>query len=423
MVALRHGIRANASQFSLLVLLVVFLGAVVGVERSVLPLLAGEAFGIASATATLSFLIAFGFSKALANYAAGSLADRVGRRAIMRAGWLFGVAVPPLIMVAPSWGWVTAANLLLGINQGLVWSTTIIMKIDLAGPSRRGLATGVNEFAGYLAVAGSALAAGYLAEAHGIRFAPFALALLAAVAGLLLSLSVLRDTDRHVDLERALLQPNGEDLGEDLPVTRVGMRLPSNRGLWGANQAGFCNNLKEGVAWGLFPLYFAQHGLGLREIGWIAATYPALWGSVQLVTGALSDRVGRRSLITGGLVVQAMALLAFAAVEGFGFWMASAVLLGLGTAAVYPTLIAQVGDLVPPQERASAIGLYRLWRDFGYVAGALVAGVAADLLGYRTAIALVGALMAASALLARELLPAPQSSRAAGWAGELETGR
>lgn len=419
MAAVRHGIRANVAQFSLLVLLVVFLGAVVGVERSVLPLLAGEAFGVASATATLSFLVAFGFSKALGNLAAGTLADRIGRRAIMRVGWLFGLAVPPLIMTAPSWGWVTAANLLLGINQGLVWSTAIIMKVDLAGPPRRGLATGLNEFAGYLAVAGSALAAGYLAEAYGIRFAPFALALAAAAAGLVLSLFALEDTDGHVNLEHALWEQGGEEL----PVTPLGTRFRANKGLWGANQAGFCNNLKEGVAWGLFPLYLAQQGLGWEQIGWIAAAYPALWGSVQLATGALSDRVGRRSLISGGLMLQALALLTFASAERFGGWMASAVLLGLGTAAVYPTLIAQVGDLALPQARASAIGVYRLWRDLGYVAGALLAGVAADLMGYRTAIGVVGALMATSALLARELLPDAQSSRASTWVTELGTNR
>lgn len=393
--------------------MIVFLGAVVGVERSVLPLLAGREFGLASVTATLSFLVAFGLSKAICNFLAGDFADRVGRRTILRIGWLLGLMVPPLIIWAPSWSWITVANILLGANQGLVWSTAIIMKIDLAGPTRRGLATGVNESAGYLAVAASALAAGYLADAYGIRPAPFIMAGGAAAMGLLLSLFVVKDTDGHVQIEHALAdraRKAGPGAVPDRILTRLRSASWDNRGLFGANQAGFFNNLKEGVAWGLFPIYLAAQGLSLKEIGWIAATYPAVWGCIQLGTGALSDRWGRRSLITGGLLLQAVALIGFAAVDGFAAWMTAAVLLGLGTAAVYPALIAQVSDLAAPRERASAIGVYRLWRDFGYVVGALLAGVTTDLLGYRPAIAVVAALMVVSGVAARRLLPTAEAS-------------
>jgi MFS family permease len=408
---LRLGLRENRVQFSLLVLVNGFVGAMVGTERSVLPLLAEAEFGVASATATLSFLIAFGLAKAIANLLAGDLAHRVGRRRILLTGWLFALPVPLLLWWAPSWDWVVFANLLLGINQGLAWSATVIMKIDLVGPRQRGLALGLNEFAGYLAVALAALGAGYLAADFGPRTGPIWIGGGAALLGLGCTLLFVRDTAGHVELEHALADRAIEGGPNALP-TNLGARLRhaswTHRPLFAANQAGFVNNLNDGLAWGLFPLFFAASGLGVRQIGWLAALYPAVWGIAQIGTGALSDRTGRRPLIVAGMLLQAVGLAVFALATGFAWWAAGAVLLGLGTAAVYPTLIAQVSDLVAPRDRASGVGIYRLWRDLGYVAGGLLAGGLADLLGYRAAIGLVAALTAASGLLARHHLPPPR---------------
>jgi MFS family permease len=404
----RLGLRENAAQFALLVLINAFVGAAVGVERSVLPLLADSVFGVASATAALGFLVSFGLAKAVANFVAGDLAGRLGRKQVLVAGWILGLPVAPLLLWAPSWGWVIAANLLLGLNQGLAWSATVIMKIDLVGTRRRGLAMGLNEAAGYLAVAGAALAGGYLAAAHGPRSAPFWLRGAATVAGLALSVLFVRDTGAHVELEHALTGTAAVPGADELPA-RLGRRLWhaswADRRLFATSQAGLVNNLNDGVAWGLFPLYFAAAGLSVREIGWLAALYPAVWGVAQVGAGAWSDRVGRRGLIVGGMLLQAVALAGFALLDGFAGYAAAAVLLGLGTATVYPTLLAQVSDLVAPRSRASAVGVYRLWRDLGYVAGGLIAGVLADRLGVRAAIGVVAALTALSGLVAARHLP------------------
>ena len=410
----RLGLRENGSQVALLLLIVVFIGAVVGVERSVLPLLAEAEFGLTSATVTISFLIAFGFAKAGANFLAGDLAGRIGRRRILLVAWGFGIPVPILLMWAPSWGWIVFANLLLGINQGLAWSTTQIMKIDLVGPRRRGLVMGLNECAGYLAVAVAALGAGYLAHAYGPRPAPYLIALGAALLGLAVTLFSARDTRHHVELESTIVETNPAHGAPELPsgrAARIWQGSWTHRPLFAANQAGLLNNLKEGVAWGLLPVFFAAQGLDVRQIAWLAALYPAVWGIAQLGTGTLSDRVGRRPLIVGGLLVQALALVGFASLNGFIPWAASAVVLGVGTAAVYPTLIAQVGDLVGPKTRASAIGLYRLWRDLGYAVGALFAGLLTDLLSFRATILIIALLLVGSGSIARVLLPAPRPSR------------
>jgi len=413
--AVALGLRENLLQFVLLVLVNGFVGVMVGVERSVLPLLAEREFATRSATAALSFLIAFGLTKSLANYLAGDLAHRVGRRRILLAGWLFGLPVPLLILWAPSWEWIVAANLLLGMNQGLAWSATVIMKIDLVGPRQRGLAMGLNEFAGYVAVALSALGAGYMATAYGPRSGPVWIGGGAALLGLGLTLLFVRDTAAHVALEQ----------GQVGCADSVAVRLPErfserlayaswrNRPLFAANQAGLVNNLNDGLAWGLFPLFFAAAGLSVRQIGWLAAIYPAVWGLAQIGTGALSDRWGRRPLIALGMLVQAIGLGVFASSTGFAWWAGAAVLLGLGTAAVYPTLIAQVSDLVSPRDRAAGVGVYRLWRDLGYVVGALLAGLLADLLGQREAIAAVAALTAASGLVAMRYLPGRRGAQAA----------
>ena len=409
----RLGLRENRSQIVLLLLIVVFIGAVVGVERSVLPLLAESEFGLTSATVAVSFLIAFGFAKAGANFVAGELAGRIGHKRILLVAWAFGIPVPILLMWAPSWGWIVFANLLLGINQGLAWSTTQIMKIDLAGPRQRGLAMGLNECVGYLGVAAAALGAGYLAAAYGPRPAPYLIALIAAVLGLLVTLIGARDTRHHVELEKSIVATSQAKRAPELPsgqIARIWHGSWSYRPLFATNQAGLLNNLKEGVAWGLLPIFFAKQGLDLKQIAWLAALYPAVWGIVQLGTGTLSDRVGRRPLIVGGLLVQALALAGFASLNGFIPWAVSAVVLGVGTAAVYPTLIAQVGDLVAPKTRASAIGLYRLWRDLGYVVGALFAGLLTDLLSFRATILIIALLLVGSSLIALVLLPAPRSS-------------
>ena len=419
------GLRENAGQFALLVLVNAFVGAVVGVERSVLPLLAESRFGVASATVTLTFLVAFGLAKAATNLLAGELAGRAGRRRILIAGWLLGAPVPFLLMWAPTWGWIVVANLLLGANQGLAWSATVIMKIDLVGPRRRGLAMGINEFAGYLAVGAAALGAGYLAAIHGPETAPFWIAAGAVALGLAVTLLFVRDTDAHVALESAALENAvGEGAGREgtgreraLPDDALRRFLHTSwgdRSLRAANQAGLINNLNDALAWGLLPLMCAAHGLSPLRIGWLAALYPAVWAVAQVGAGALSDRAGRDGLIVGGMLLQSAALCVIALGEGFGVWAAGSVLLGLGTAAVYPTLIARVADGVRPGDRASAVGAYRLWRDLGYVAGGIGVGVIADVAGLRGAVLVVAAATAGSGLVAWWLLEDVQSNEEAG---------
>lgn len=396
------GLRANAGQFALLVGVNALVGATVGQERTVLPLLAGQVFGLASATATMTFLVGFGLAKAFANLAAGALADRFGRKPVLVAGWLVGMPVPLLIIWAPDWSWVVAANVLLGINQGLTWSTTVIMKIDLVGPTRRGLALGLNEASGYLAVAGSALLTGFIAEQAGLRPAPFLFGLAVIGLGLGASATLVRETRGHVAVEQrahVAPDPTGPMAGRPTWRTVVWRTTWADRRLFAISQAGLVNNLNDGLAWGLLPIHFAARGLPLGEIAVLTALYPATWGLLQIGTGALSDRVGRIPLIVVGMLVQGAALAMIAVGDGFAAWAVSAATLGLGTALVYPTLIARVSDLAAPAWRASAIGVYRLWRDLGFAAGAVVAGLIADAAGAPTAVAAVAALTAASGLL------------------------
>jgi MFS family permease len=373
----------------------------------VLPLLAEVEFGIASKTAALSFIATFGVVKALTNFVAGRLGDRHGRRRVLLAGWLFGIPVPLLVMWAPTWSWIVFANVLLGINQGLAWSTTVIMKIDLVGPRQRGLAMGLNESAGYLAVALSALATGYIAEAHGLRPEPFYLGIAFAAAGLALSYLFVRETRHHVTLEEGTFHAHStaREHGED-PSARAELsgREIFARASWkdpalsSASHAGMVNNLNDGLAWGLFPLFFAAAGLNVAQIGVLSFTYPAVWGVLQLGTGALSDRWGRKGLIAGGMLIQSAALATIAMVRGFWPWVGAAALLGAGTAMVYPTLLAAIGDVAHPRWRGSAIGIYRLWRDSGYAVGALLAGALADLFGMAWAIGGVALLTFGSGL-------------------------
>ena len=405
------GLRANWRQFWLLVLINAFVGAMVGLERTVLPLIAEREFGLASKGAALSFIMTFGLTKALANLVAGRLSERVGRKHVLVAGWVAALPVPFLVIWAPTWSWIVFANVLLGINQGLAWSTTIVMKIDLVGPERRGLAMGLNEFAGYLAVAASAFATGVIATRYGLRPEPFYLGIAVSALGLALSLLFVRDTKGHADVESAMLRvqspANERDVGRDL-FARVSWRNPA---LSSASQAGLVNNLNDGLAWGLFPLYFAAAGLPLRQIGILAAIYPATWGLVQLWTGALSDRWGRKGLITYGMLVQGIALLWMTMSRGFLAWAAAGIALGIGTAMVYPTLLAAVGDVAHPSWRASAVGIYRLWRDLGYAVGAVIAGTLADALGMSAAIGVVGALTIGSGLLVAVRMPETLGSR------------
>jgi MFS family permease len=402
------GLRANWRQFWLLVLVNAFVGAMVGMERTVLPLLAQAEFGLASKSAVLSFIATFGVVKAVTNFFAGRLSDSYGRKHVLMAGWLIGLPVPFLVIWAPSWSWIVFANVLLGLNQGLAWSTTVIMKMDLVGPKQRGLAMGLNEFAGYLAVALAALGTGYLAQAYGLRPEPFYLGIACAAAGLAISLLFVRETRQHVALE-AKDFPSLSDVADhhvELSTREIFARASwRDPALSSASQAGMVNNLNDGLAWGLFPLFFAAAGLDIAQIGILSFTYPAVWGLLQLWTGPLSDCWGRKRLIVGGMLVQSGALAAIALVRGFWPWVGAAVLLGAGTAMVYPILLAAVGDVAHPRWRASAVGVYRLWRDSGYAVGALLAGALADLFGMAWSIGAVALLTFASGLLVALRMP------------------
>jgi MFS family permease len=398
------GVRANLAQFSLLVAVNALVGGMLGQERTVLPLLAKDEFSLTGYTFVLTYVLAFGATKAATNYFAGAWSDRFGRKPVLLAGWLIAVPVPLMLIWAPNWGWVIAANVLLGINQGLTWSTTVIMKIDLAGPARRGLAMGLNEAAGYGAVAATAAATGYLAAEYGLRPAPFLLGLSYAVVGLGLCGLAVRETRDHARLEATQHTARADGRHDHLHAeltngevfTYTSVREPA---LSAASQAGMVNNLNDGLAWGLFPILFATAGLSIDRIGILAAVYPAVWGVGQLVTGPLSDRLGRKPFITIGMLVQAVALALVAAVDTFALWTLAAVLLGAGTAMVYPTLLAAIGDVAHPTWRARAVGVYRLWRDGGFAVGAVLAGILADLWGLRAAVAAVAAITAASGIV------------------------
>ncbi|MEX2254445.1 MAG: MFS transporter [Acidimicrobiia bacterium] len=393
----RLGLAANWRQFTLLVVINAFVGAMVGIERTVLPLLAKDDFGIASASATLAFLVAFGITKAFANLAAGHLADRYGRKRVLVVGWLAALPVAPMIIVAPSWGWIVVANVFLGLNQGLAWSTTVNMKIDLAGPERRGLALGLNEAAGYGAVALAAAVTGAIAASYGPRPWPFVMGIGISVLGLVLSVAFVRETHGHAREEARLHheQPDEEQsFRETFVITTV-----RDRSLSAVCQAGLVNNLNDALVWGLVPVYLAAQGMSVGRIGVVAAAYPASWGIAQLGTGAWSDRVGRKPLIVAGLWLQAVGIAGLAAFDGYGAWIACALAMGIGTALVYPTLIAAIGDRAYPTWRASAVGVYRLWRDLGYAIGGLLVGVVADAFDDRAAIVVVAVITATSGVV------------------------
>jgi len=389
------GLRVNAAQFILLVAVNALVGGMLGQERTVLPLLATDVFGLDSYTAVLTYILAFGLAKAVTNYLAGTWSERYGRKPVLVAGWLVALPVPLLLIWAPDWWIVVAANVLLGISQGLTWSTTVIMKIDLVGPSRRGLAMGLNESAGYIAVALTALLTGAIAADAGLRPEPFLVGVAYAALGLGLSTLAVRETRDHARHE-ATTHAETSDLTDRQVFVHTSLREPA---LSSASQAGLVNNLNDGLAWGLFPVLFTSAGLGLGRTGLLVAVYPAVWGLGQLATGALSDRWGRKHLITAGMLVQAAALAIIASAESMAAWAAASVLLGAGTAMVYPTLLASIGDVAHPSWRARAVGVYRLWRDLGFAVGAILAGSLADAFGVREAIWVVAGLTAASGVV------------------------
>jgi MFS family permease len=416
------GLRENAAQFTLLVAVNAFVGAMVGLERSTLPLIGRDDFGIDSKAAVLSFIVAFGLAKALTNLGAGGSAARIGRRKLLIAGWLVALPVPLLIAVAPTWNWIVAANVLLGVNQGLAWSMTVVMKIDLVGPQRRGLALGLNEAAGYGGVALAAAASGWLAAHYAAQDVLVIAGALVALVALAVSVLFVRDTAGHVALE----QQRDHDETQPAPPLREAFpqatwRAPALRS---CSQAGLVNNLNDALAWGLIPLFLATRGASVGEIGLVAGIYPAVWGVAQIWTGHWSDNIGRKPLIVAGMLLQAVALGALAVSDGAVVAaVVSAVVLGAGTALVYPTLIAAISDVVSPVARAPMVGVYRFWRDMGYVAGGLIAGTVADALGYGGAIAVVAGLTAASGLWVAFDLPGRRlrSATPAGMLGDSRT--
>ncbi|MCF6735534.1 MFS transporter [Blastococcus sp. KM273129] len=401
---IRLGLRENAAQFALLVAVNALVGGMVGQQQTVLPLLAADEFGLTGYTFIFTYVAAFGITKAAANWFAGTLSDRYGRKPALLVGWLFAVPVPLMLIAAPNWGWVIAANVLLGINQGLTWSTTVVMKIDLVGPKQRGLAMGLNEAAGYGAVAVTSLVAGYLAEQFGLRPAPFLLGLAYTALALLLSGVFIKETRGHARLEAGQHRPRADGIHDHLHGgltdrqiwAQTSLKEPA---LSSASQAGLVNNLNFGLSWGLFPLLFATADLPIGQIGLLFALYPGVWGAGQLITGALSDRIGRKHLITAGMTTQAAALAVIAASDGFAGWAIGTVLLGAGTAMVYPTLLAVIGDVAHPAWRGRAVGVYRVWRDLGYAVGAVLGGIVADLVSLHAAVWTAAAVSAVSALV------------------------
>ncbi|HEU4367158.1 MAG TPA: MFS transporter [Methylomirabilota bacterium] len=394
----RLGLRENLPQFVLLVVLNAFVGAMVGLERTVLPLLGEQEFGLSSKTAITSFIVSFGLTKAVVNLVAARVSDRIGRKPILVAGWLFALPVPFLIIAAPAWWWIDLANVFLGASQAMAWSMTVIMKIDLVGPRRRGLALGLNEFAGYFAVGAMSWITGYIAAHSALRPQPFYPGIAIAVVGLVTSVLFVRETRSHAHLEAASVAPTATgarpSLGSVFYVTSLG-----NVSLFAACQAGLVNNLNDGMSWGLYPLFFASYGLGVASIGVVKAVYPVVWGILQVATGPLSDRVGRKELIAGGMIVQAVGIWLTVLVPTYAAWLAGAALQGLGTAMVYPTLLAAITDHAHPAWRATSLGVYRFWRDLGYAIGALLSGAVADLVGLGAAIHLVAALTLVSGLV------------------------
>ena len=386
--------RNNWKQFVLLVVVNVFVGGMVGLERTILPQLAEERFALTAKTAILSFIVIFGISKAITNYFTGTLADRMGRRNLLILGWVLALPIPFLLIYARSWSWVMAANLLLGVNQGLTWSSTVVMKIDLVGEKNRGLAMGLNESAGYLAVGAAAFLTGWIAANYGLIPYPFYLGLVFALLGLFFSVFFVRDTRHHVAVESK---------DSRIPLLRnvfweTTWRDPN---LGSVSQAGMVNNLNDGMVWGLFPILLASLGFGLERIGIVAAVYPMVWGLGQLFTGRLADILPKKGLLFWGMLLQGFSLLLMVWAHSFWQFVFLSVGLGLGTALVYPTFLAAIASFTNPVQRAESIGVFRLWRDLGYALGAVITGLSADLFGIRASVGLIAALTMLSAVVIR----------------------
>jgi MFS family permease len=386
------GLKENWQQFSLLVLVNVFVGGMVGLERSILPQLAEQEFQLAAKTAILSFIVVFGITKALTNYFTGTLANRWGRKNLLILGWIFALPVPLLLMYAPNWSWVILANVFLGINQGLAWSSTVVMKIDLVGPKNRGFAMGINEAAGYIAVGAVAFLSASIANAYGVRPYPFYIGIVLAIFGLLSSIFLIKDTRGFVQLE-------GEESKAPLLKNIFSETSWKNPNLGSISQGGLVNNLNDGMIWGLFPILLISKGFTASELAQIIAIYPMVWGLSQLFTGKLADRYAKKSLLFWGMFLQGLAILGFIWAQSFAAFAMLSVFLGLGTAVVYPTFLAAIADNTHPSQRAQSIGVYRLWRDLGYAVGALLTGILADLWTINTAIFAIGGLTILSALV------------------------
>ena len=389
---MEQGLKKNWKQFTLLVLINAFVGGMVGLERSILPELATEVFNVAAKSAILSFIIVFGITKAITNYFAGAFANRIGRKNLLVIGWLFALPIPIILIHANSWEWIVFANILLGINQGLTWSSTVVMKIDLVGQQNRGLAMGLNESAGYLAVGAVAFLTGYIASEHGLRPYPFYLGFIFAFLGLLLSWFLVKDTGHHIQSESVSSQvPKLKNVFLETTWT--------NKNLGSISQAGLVNNLNDGMIWGLFPILLASKDFNLEEIGKIVAVYPIVWGLGQLVTGKLADTLSKKSMLFWGMAIQGLTIVLFVFAQSFLDFVMLSIMLGLGTAVVYPTFLAAISDYTHPVQRANSIGVFRLWRDLGYAFGALITGIIADLVDINAAILLIGILTLLSALV------------------------
>jgi MFS family permease len=398
------GLKQNWRQFWLLVFINALVGGMIGLERTILPQMAKEDFDIQSNTTILSFILTFGLAKSVTNYLTGVLADRFGRKNILVTGWLVGLPVPFILMGAGSWAWILIANVLLGINQGFTWSSTVVMKIDLVGDKQRGFAMGLNEFAGYVAVALSALATSYIADHYGVRPYPFYLGIGLAALGLLLSVFLVRDTANHV---------RAETVSTDQPLLNniIIETAWRHKNLGSVTQAGFVNNLNDAMVWGILPIVLLNQGYNLKQTGLIASLYPAVWGVSQLFTGRLSDRICKKHLLFWGMLTQGVAILLFLAANSVFTYASIAVVLGIGTAIVYPTFLASVAENVHPQQRAEALGTFRFWRDFGYVGGAAITGILSDLSGKGSAILSVGVLTVVSALIILKRMYCPEKNQ------------
>lgn len=386
------GLKENWKQFTLLVIINGFVGGMVGLERSILPGIAEQEFHIAARTAILSFIVVFGIVKAITNYYTGILANRFGRKKLLLAGWIVGIPIPFILMFAPNWSWIVAANILLGINQGLAWSSTVVMKIDLVGEKQRGFAMGLNEFAGYIAVAVVAFLTGWIAGEYGIRPYPFYIGIVLVLLGLFGTWFFVKDTRHHVKKETTTsIIPRLKNIFWDTTW--------KDKNLGSVNQAGLINNLNDGMVWGIFPILLASKGFTLPQIGIITAIYPAVWGLGQLITGKMADIFCKKELLYTGMLLQAVALVGFVWAQSMLHYIILSSLLGWGTAMVYPTFLATVAENTHPLDRAKSIGIFRLWRDMGYAIGAILTGIITDLININAAIIFIATLTFLSAFI------------------------